>query len=153
MTEPENDKWLDDLISETINTAKPEFDAEKWKQRYPEEFEALKSRAGHTPPAERRNIWSKAAHRRIAKLAAAAVIILTISISLVYRGPDETMQPDGASLHAKSPAQMLTMMALTSAYRRGGVDAMDKQFDKALNILGPRSVRISMHELFRGSNG
>ncbi|UCG58173.1 MAG: hypothetical protein JSU70_01450 [Phycisphaerales bacterium] len=153
MNQQENDKWLDDLISGTINTAKPEFDAEKWKQRYPKEFGALKSRARRTPSVVRPNIWSKAAQRTIAKLAAAAVIILTIGISLVYRGPGETPRLGGMAPAVKSPAKMMTMIALANAYRRGGVDAVNEQFDRALEILGPRLARVSMDELFEDSNG
>jgi hypothetical protein len=153
MTEPENEKWLDDLISGSINTAKPEFDAEKWKQRYAKEFEALKSRAGRTPSVVRPNMWSWATHSTVVKLAAAAVVILAISISLVYRGPSEPIGPGAVPPAAKSPAKMMTMMALANAYRHGGVDAMDKQFDRALRALGPRSAPISMHELFEDSNG
>ena len=40
-----NEKWLDELISRSINTDKPEFDVEKWKQEYGEEFQMLKLRA------------------------------------------------------------------------------------------------------------
>ncbi len=46
MNKKRNEKWLDKLISRTINTTKPEFDVEKWKQKYPEELGILKSRAG-----------------------------------------------------------------------------------------------------------
>ena len=41
MSEQENDRWLDELIHRTINTTKPDFDAKKWKQKYPEEFQTL----------------------------------------------------------------------------------------------------------------
>ena len=43
MNEQKNDKWLDELISRTINTEKPQFDAEKWKQKFPDEFQALQT--------------------------------------------------------------------------------------------------------------
>jgi hypothetical protein len=40
-----DEKRLDELISQTIDSRKPEFDAEKWKEKYPEEFQMLKSQA------------------------------------------------------------------------------------------------------------
>ena len=46
MNEQRNEKKMDELISRTINTEKPQFDAEKWKQKYPDEYQALLSRAG-----------------------------------------------------------------------------------------------------------
>ena len=45
MNEQENGKRLDELISHTINTTKPHFNSEKWKQKYPDEFQTLLSRA------------------------------------------------------------------------------------------------------------
>jgi len=41
MNKREKEKKLDELISRTINTEKPRFDAEKWKQKYPDEFQTL----------------------------------------------------------------------------------------------------------------
>ena len=43
-TQRDNDK-LDELIHRVINTEKPQFDAEKWKQKFPDEFQTLLSRA------------------------------------------------------------------------------------------------------------
>ena len=45
MDKERKDKRLDELISRSINTEKPQFDAEGWKQKYPEEYQALISRA------------------------------------------------------------------------------------------------------------
>ncbi len=45
MSRKKDEKWLDEIISRTINSGRPEFDAEKWKQKYPEEFQMLKSQA------------------------------------------------------------------------------------------------------------
>jgi len=64
-------KWLDELISQAINTEKPEFDAEKWKQEYPEEFHVLRSRARQGPVTRQPAIWMFIRRSPITKLAAA----------------------------------------------------------------------------------
>ena len=38
MNKQKNEKRMDELISRTINTTKPQFDPEKWRQKYPDEF-------------------------------------------------------------------------------------------------------------------
>ena len=45
MKEQKDEKKLDELISRTINTEQPQFDAEMWKQKYPDEYQTLLSRA------------------------------------------------------------------------------------------------------------
>jgi hypothetical protein len=42
---------------------------------------------------------------------------------------------------------MMTMMSLQAVYRRGGTEALDRQFDKALEMLGPRTTSMSLKEL------
>jgi hypothetical protein len=49
-----------------------------------------------------------------------------------------------------SPAQMMTMMSLQAAYQRGGTEALERQFDQALKMLGPRTTSMSLKELLQG---
>lgn len=82
MNKKRNEKWLDKLISRTINTTKPEFDVEKWKQKYPDEFQSLLSRVRQASPRQP-NIWRTILKSPITKLAAAAVIILCAVLYLL----------------------------------------------------------------------
>ena len=77
MKKEEDEKWLDELISRVINEGEPQFDAEKWKEKYPEEFQLLKSRAGQAS-ARQVSIWTAAFQSRITKLAAAAVLLIAL---------------------------------------------------------------------------
>ncbi len=82
MKRPENDKWLDDALSETIGSEKPRRDFEAWKQKHPEAVEMLTSRVNRQTSASKhplsiRNIIMKSP---ITKLAAAAVIVIAVSI-------------------------------------------------------------------------
>jgi len=152
MKKEEDEKWLDELIARTINEGKPQFDAEKWKEKYPEEFQLLKSRAGQAS-AHQVNIWRRVAQSKITKLAAAAVIIIAVGLFLVHRGPDEQVKPTEVAKAAKSPAEMMTAMSLNIAYRKGGIEAVDRQGEKVIKMLGPRPVEITVKELLAEYNG
>ena len=80
MSEQKDDKWLDEIISKTINTAKPQFDAEKFKQKFPDELAMLQSRAKKQTANISR--WTNIFKSPIAKLAAAAVIIIAIMFGI-----------------------------------------------------------------------
>lgn len=85
---------------------------------------------------------------RVIKLvAAAAVIIVGIGLYafLVHQGPGE--QPP------ISPTKMTTAISLTLAYRRGGIDAVDEQCEKAIRMLGPRPLRLTLGQLLTENNG
>ncbi len=84
MKRPENNKWLDDALAETIGSKKTEPNFEKWKQGHPQAVEMLTARtdkgASASPsPLSIRIIIMKSP---ITKLAAAAVIIVGVILSV-----------------------------------------------------------------------
>jgi hypothetical protein len=99
----------------------------------------------HKPSAHRIII-----RRRMIKIAAAAVIIVGISLLavLVHQGPGERSVPI-----VVSPTKMMTAMSLTMAYRRGGMDAVDEQCEKAIRMLGTRPLRLTLGQLLTENNG
>jgi hypothetical protein len=86
MKRPENDKWLDEALSETIGSEKPQTDFEQWKQKHPEAVEMLTSRAKSktltiTHPHLIRSIIMK---NQITKYAAVLAIVIGVgAISVV----------------------------------------------------------------------
>jgi ferric-dicitrate binding protein FerR (iron transport regulator) len=83
MGRPENNKWLDEALSETIGSKKPRTDFEQWKQDHPEAVEMLTSRThGHAvspgPLKTRRIIMTST----IVKLAAAAVVAVAAIVGI-----------------------------------------------------------------------
>jgi len=152
MNKQKNEKRLDELISHTINTEKPQFDAEKWKQKYPEQFQLLKSRAAKIPTRQV-NIWTRTIQSPISKLAAAAVIILAIGLFAVHRGQRDRFDSRIVSEVSKSPAEMLTVASLKIAYRQGGMEAVEKQYEKASEMRGAKPTEISLQELLAEFNG
>ncbi len=151
MKKQENDKWLDELISQTINTSEPQFDVEKWRREYPEEFQVLKSRAEQKTSTIQAGFWEVVLHNRLVKLAA-AVIIVAIGLLIVHRIPHRH-EPAKVSKMPKSPAEMLTMASLNAAYRLGGMEGVEKQYEEALELLGPRPAKITVKELLAEFNG
>jgi len=153
MSNKKDEKWLDEQISRTIDTERPQFDAEKWKEKYAEEFQILKSRAGQTSRPHRRNLWRTIIKSRITKFAAAAVIVLAVGLFVARRVPDKQIDNHTKPEIAKSPAEMMTAMSLNVAYRKGGMEEVEKQCDKAFEMLGPRPGRITVQEILAEFNG
>ncbi len=89
---------------------------------------------------------------RAAKLAAAAVIILAIGLLAIQFGPSE-QEPSETRNVAKSPADMLSVMSLNMAYRRGGIEAVDDLSNEAFEMLGSQPANVSIRELLAESNG
>ena len=152
MSETKGEKWLDELISRTIDSGQPQFDPAAWKQKFPQEFQILKSR-GSEALAPRSNAWRTIMKSRTTRIAAAGVIIAAIGFLVAYPGPRERPGASEISEVTKSPGEMLTVMSLNIAYRKGGMSAVEKQYDKAFEMLGPRSTSISVKELLAEFNG
>jgi len=84
MKRPENDKWLDDALAETIGSKKTEPNFEKWKQGHPQAVEMLTARAARGPSASKspHSIRIMIMKSPITKLAVAAVIIVAVVLSI-----------------------------------------------------------------------
>jgi len=89
--------------------------------------------------------------RMIKLTAAAAVIIAGISFLIAYLGPGEQHDTTIVTKVTESPAEIMTMKSLTIAYRRGGIEGIENQCEKALKILGPQPASLPLADLFNGS--
>lgn len=152
MNDYRNEKRIDELISHTINTEKPQFDAEKWKQKYHDEYQALISRANKADLSRDPTMMEVILKSPIIKIAAAAVIILGVSIFITQSNPDKQEQSNNVKT-TQSPAEMMTAMSLTIAYREGGMEAVEKQYDEAYKQLGPRPKSLSVEQILSEFNG
>jgi len=86
MERSEDKNWLDEALTNAIGseTQKPDF--EKWKQQHPEAVEMLTSRAGRESSVAKRplDIWRIIMKSKMTKLAAAAVIIIAVALSINF---------------------------------------------------------------------
>lgn len=151
MSRKKNEKWLDELISRTINSGRPEFEAEKWKQKYPEELQMLRSMTKQDSPTHQPSIWQIVRHSPITKIAAAAVIIVGIGLFFIFvhRRPGEQ---NGQRI-VESPIQMITAISLERAFQRGGIEAVEDQCREAFRPLGLRPKSLSFEQILAEFNG
>jgi len=152
MNEQRNEKRMDELISRTINTEKPQFDAEKWKQKYPEEYQVLLSRAAKRDSNLQPTILKVILKSPLTKIATAAMIILGVSIFVTHHDPGKQEQPGIAEI-TKSPVKMMTTISLERAFRQGGIEAIENQCEQALKLLGTRTDGLSSQDLLSEFNG
>ena len=152
MNEQRNEKRIEELISRTINTEKPQFDAEKWKQKYPQEYQALLSRASKRDLSHQPTILKLILKSPLTKIAAAVVIILIVSFFSTHRDPAKQEQP-GIVEAAKSPVEMMTAISLERAFRRGGIEAVEEQCKQAYKPIRPRLESSSIKQILAEFNG
>ena len=121
--------------------ATPRFDADAWQRKYRSEFGALLARA-----QTGRNRLKPVRLRPAFWLGIAAAVVVTGYGLLCWTGSYRTQAPPPAA-RAKSPAQLVMMSSLSSAFRRGGMEALDRQLDEAVEQLGPRPMSVPMARL------
>jgi hypothetical protein len=152
MSMQEDDKWLDELISKSVDTTKPEFDAEKWKRQHPEALRSLLSRRARPALPDNSGVLRRIFARPAVGLGAAAAVIIVVSALLFMRNrrtPNESVsEPRPVT---QSPAKLVSMISLRAAYQRGGWDALDRQFRETLDTLGPGPSTLSVQQLLEGS--
>ncbi len=90
---------------------------------------------------------------RWAGVAAAAVIIIGVGFFIRLNPPAEQIDDTAVVAVRKTPAQMVSLASLNLAYRRGGMEAVDKQYEKAFKRTGPRPVKLTIEDLFAELNG
>jgi hypothetical protein len=116
MERPENNKWLDEALTETIGSEKPQTDFEQWKQQHPEAIQMLTSQAKpdtKRPPALRRIImnstWIKLATAAVIVIAAGVVVGINIG-QYFYMGKDDGghhfISDDGQSIVTMDDAEV-----------------------------------------------
>jgi hypothetical protein len=143
-----NEKWLDERLKKTVDFGKVNFDGEKWKKKYPAEYEELVSRA-RTRADIQRFLWV----RQLARVAA-VVAVIALVLFLIPRLPSKRVEPTVATfVEDRSPARMLSVLSLSLAYQQGGLDAVDEQCKKAFELLGQKNKNVSIGELLNESNG
>jgi Tfp pilus assembly protein PilO len=92
--------------------------------------------------------------RIMIKLTAAAAVLIVAFALFLGRDKHPTKKPaEHERIVAQSSAKITSMVSLRTAYQRGGIDALDKQFKDTLELLGPQPLNITMNEMLNGVNG
>ena len=141
-------------IEKRIKNVNIIVDPESNKRVFSNILEAFeKSKAKDLAPTDQPNIWRMIFRNPLTKLAAAAAIIVAMGLLLVGDkqtpgGPETEPRPV-----AQSNVEKMSLMSMRMAYRRGGFDALDRQFRDTLNAMEPQPLNVSMQELLEGVNG
>ena len=144
-----NEKWLDEQLKKTIDSGRVEFDSERWKQKYSAEYKTLISR-GKKRPNALRFLWV----RPLVRVAAVIAIVAFVILLTHHRPVKHIAQPVATVANTvRSPADMLSVLSLSLAYRQGGLDAVDEQSKKAFELLGQKNTNVSIGELLNDKNG
>jgi hypothetical protein len=130
------------LISGSINTTRPECDAEDWERKFPDEFGVLVSRPAQSEPG----FWSKVSASPTMRLAAAAAIFVAIGLCIVERIRREP-EPQQTRQQVASAVEMATAISLERAYRRGGIEAVEDQCRKVFETRAGESTSPSILQL------
>ena len=139
MKRPENNKWLDDALAETIGSEKTEPNFEKWKQEHQQAVEILTLRtdngasASPSPLSIRKMIMKSP----ITKLAAAAVIIIAVIIGINQFGGSIESLAFADVMQNIQNAQTLTYRSVTTP-----VD-QEPQVSKTM-VLEPHLMRVEL---------
>ncbi len=145
---------LDERIRSAIGTEEVTFDFDKWKAGHQNQIEQFKaSVSSESAEPAQLSTWLIIAKSRFTKFAAAAVIIIGVGFFIRFNPPAEQIDDTAVVAVGKTPAQMVSLASLNLAYRRGGMEAVDKQYEKAFKRTGPRPVKLTIEDLFAELNG
>ena len=145
MSEQENEKWLDELISRAINTTKPKFRPETWKQKYSSEIEMLRSQRVKVGPLRGLTGLTMMLRNPVSRFAAAAAIV--IAAVFIFGRTPQRPEPAEVRRQTVSPVEMATAMSLERAYRRGGMEAVEDQYRKVFGTTTGESKSPSILQL------
>ncbi len=151
MSEHKDEKWLDAQLQRAVNGASPTFDAQVWKQKYAREYETLVGRSQQSVGWGKPHPTESLLRGLFGKVAIAAAIMIAAGVLLFGRfvGRPDASTPVSPVVAQPSPAQMISMISLSAAFRRGGIDELNKQCDRALERLGPRPTSVTVQELLK----
>lgn len=125
MNSKNNKNSLDKLISRAVGRENLKFDFTEWKAKHQNQINEFQKQ---TEYSAKTNLWKTIIKSPITKLAAAALIILSISLIINKKQSQTQLQQTQT---AKSPAQLTNLLSINIAFRQGGLKAVEEQLDKA----------------------
>lgn len=154
MKPSKEERDLDERIRSAIGPEEVTFDFNKWKQEHRKQIELFKSTVSQEASVLRKTyLWQMIIQSRVTQIAAAAAIIIATCIFFIHHEQAGDIKTQQITKTEKAPAELLTMMSLNLAYRRGGMEAVDKQYEKAFKRTGSRPVKLTVEDLFVELNG
>jgi len=140
MNAPE-DETLDNRIEKALGGAAKEFDFEAFKHRYSDQVKQYRSQF---QGGMRRSARFPTRLGLIAKLTVAAMLLVGLGL-LLQNG--HRREGQAQVVESRYPSSMMSVLELNRAYREGGLDAIDEQYERAFAKLGPRTSSMAWSTL------
>lgn len=140
-------EWLDGELSKAIDGHEPRFDAASWSRKYSKEFGVL---SGRSQPGAGEEIggdimpWILRSH--VFRFAAAAVLVVAVVLFVSRPAGDEGPRVTGVA-PARPATAMVTGLSLNTAYREGGMEALDAQLEETARMFCSRQEGLSLSDL------
>jgi len=134
-------------IERLIKNAPVHSDGEVDRSVLGQLLEGLPSSERQGSASMKRDVLRAIAGSKIARFAAAAVVIVGIGLMLVERDREEASENGPGIQTEQTPVEMLTGASLNAAYRRGGMEAVEDLCRRAFERSRPRPKRLSVKGL------
>jgi hypothetical protein len=136
-------------IEKRIKNVNIVIDSERSKKVFSNILQAFEKSKAKEFASDRPNTSRMILRSPVTKLAAAAAMIITaVSLLIICKSPHDPIANSKVMKFTNSPAEMLTATSLIIAFRRGGIEAIEKQCDKALEMQKPPLDKLDIKELF-----
>ncbi len=132
MTSNKEQEQLDKLLRATLAKEPITLDFQAWKSAHPEQIAAYRRPRRRLPT-------------RPLQFAMAACLIIAAGFVLQWMQLPEQVH---IAIEPANPAAMINRLQLTIAYANGGIEGLEKQYDKAYAKLGPRAGVVTVNSLF-----
>ena len=99
------------------------------------------------------SIFALFMRNKIAVCVTSVVIIVIVGLLVSKPETGNEIQPPKVTDVTQTPAEMMSLLSINLAYNRGGLDEVEKQYEKAVTKKVPQPRQITIAELLAESNG
>ncbi len=99
------------------------------------------------------NVFALLLRNKIAIGVTSAIIILIAGFLLSQPEMENNIEPPKVTYARQTPAEMMSVLSINLAYNRGGLEEVDRQYEKAMTELCPRPKQLTIEKLLAESNG
>jgi len=122
---------LDKLIVRAVNGRPVKLDFEAWRRRHRAQIDLFHRQRANAASGLRRGTLAR-------RLVAAAVLLVAAGVSVMPFWPRSAPPVQWAIAPPQTPGEMMSLLHLNAAFRAGGLQAVEAQYEQAYTRLGPR---------------
>ena len=136
---------LEKMIEQAIGGGHAELDFDAWQEKHQTQIRLFQTQCDTGRPARsRRSLpgWA---------VATAATLVIGIGLLIWQFLPQPSTPPQLRIAAAKTPGEMMSLIHLNAAFRSGGLEAVEDQYEEAYARLGPR-LGLELGDLFENGS-